>query len=354
MKKIMILLAAVALLASCGPENDPKAITSLRLSKTEHAMAVGTQYRLNAFYEPETAQPEITWVSSDTNIVKVNGGVLTARYELGEANVTATCGEYTATCKVTVSTARELFTIGGFQLWKGLEELVSDEIIVDTLASGDIVDTKLYWGTYYIWDQDIVFDGSGLSGAGYWTMVEVPVEVIQGGQYDGYYIGGAIYFDEPEDFVEGTPYHVKGGYMADTDGYLNWLASYLTSDDDPDWDAYDEFFSWPVFTYYNITEGTSRLYEAFIKSGFLYSNKEDQLQYDLYLEWLDTEDHFYGLKISEDGTEIVEPLELVSHVDHYTVDQTASSAKKVAIRPELHDQPMQINVSMPTNRFVKK
>lgn len=51
---------------------------------------------------PEDTTDAVTWASSDTDVVTVADGVITA-VGIGTATVTATCGNYSATASVTVS-----------------------------------------------------------------------------------------------------------------------------------------------------------------------------------------------------------------------------------------------------------
>ena len=79
-------------------------VTGISLNKNSTTIKEGTTETLTATVMPENAtNKNVTWTSSNVNIVKVNNGVLTAIAE-GTATITATTedGGKTATCQVTI------------------------------------------------------------------------------------------------------------------------------------------------------------------------------------------------------------------------------------------------------------
>ncbi|MBP3647012.1 MAG: CotH kinase family protein [Clostridia bacterium] len=64
-------------------------------------IGAGTQ-TLTATVTPSDTTDAVTWSSDDSSIASVSNGVVTAKAN-GSATITATCGEYNATCAVTVS-----------------------------------------------------------------------------------------------------------------------------------------------------------------------------------------------------------------------------------------------------------
>ena len=81
------------------------AVESITLDKTELSLAKGGTATLKATVLPGNAtDPSVTWKSNRTSVVSVdNQGNLTAK-KVGQAIITATAGEYSATCTVTVTT----------------------------------------------------------------------------------------------------------------------------------------------------------------------------------------------------------------------------------------------------------
>ena len=76
--------------------------TSITLNKTEINLSVGAQAKITATLTPEDANEPILWSSSDIEVATVLEGTVTCLKE-GTAVITATSGECSATCNVTVS-----------------------------------------------------------------------------------------------------------------------------------------------------------------------------------------------------------------------------------------------------------
>ena len=79
------------------------AVTGITLDQTALEVGVGElPITLTATVTPEDATDKtVTWTSSEPGVASVENGVLTFGY-MGEAVITATAGEFTATCTVTV------------------------------------------------------------------------------------------------------------------------------------------------------------------------------------------------------------------------------------------------------------
>lgn len=77
--------------------------TGISLNKATSAITkVGSTDTLTATLTPENTTDTLSWASSNSNVVTVSNGVITAT-GVGSATITATCGEQTATCTVTVT-----------------------------------------------------------------------------------------------------------------------------------------------------------------------------------------------------------------------------------------------------------
>ncbi|MCD8358758.1 MAG: Ig-like domain-containing protein [Oscillospiraceae bacterium] len=96
-------------------------VTGVTLDKTEAALTVGETLTLTATVEPEDAtDPTVTWTSSDESVATVTDGVVTA-VAAGTATITATAGDCSATCIVTVT---------------------EDIDVVGNVSGDDVVDTE--------------------------------------------------------------------------------------------------------------------------------------------------------------------------------------------------------------------
>lgn len=115
MKRIAVLLSCVALLAiasSCNkpepapqPQPQPVNPTSITISPTTVSLSVGETQQLTAVVEPTDHNFSVTYSSNKAEVATVdNNGLVTAVAE-GEAMITATVGDLSATAKVTVEGA---------------------------------------------------------------------------------------------------------------------------------------------------------------------------------------------------------------------------------------------------------
>lgn len=100
--------------ATCTVTVLPVDATSIVLDPSEITLAQGETAVINATVEPENYDGKLEWKSDNTGVVVVDvNGKITAVGD-GSANVTATVGEVSATCKVTVSTGSSNLNIGDF------------------------------------------------------------------------------------------------------------------------------------------------------------------------------------------------------------------------------------------------
>jgi len=76
--------------------------TKITLSNTELVFTEPDVKILTATVEPEDTTDKIIWSSSNNEVVTVDNGIVSAVFN-GNATITATCGEQTATCEVSVS-----------------------------------------------------------------------------------------------------------------------------------------------------------------------------------------------------------------------------------------------------------
>ena len=120
MKKFLtcfaVVAVAVATAVSCNNKTEPTpeqkpdekpaevALTGIAIDPAaDFELQVGATKALTVKYTPENAtnKPAATWASSAPAVATVANGTVTA-VAAGEANITATVGEFTATVKVTV------------------------------------------------------------------------------------------------------------------------------------------------------------------------------------------------------------------------------------------------------------
>ena len=90
--------------ATCNVTVNPVVAASVTLNKESMTLTKGEEGKLTAKVYPEdTTDPNIVWKSDNEKVATVdNDGMVTA-VNVGTANITATCGNASATCKVTVN-----------------------------------------------------------------------------------------------------------------------------------------------------------------------------------------------------------------------------------------------------------
>ena len=81
--------------------NEPKHCTGISLEQTSLALNVRNSQQLKATVTPEGCTDEIVWSTSNENCTVENG--LVSAINEGDCVINATCGNYSATCNVTVT-----------------------------------------------------------------------------------------------------------------------------------------------------------------------------------------------------------------------------------------------------------
>jgi len=107
---LFTLSMAAIVFTSCSKKDskgDPSiAATGISLDKTTLSLAIGEEYTFTATVTPDNATDKtVTWTSSDASKATINNGKVTA-VATGTVTITATVGDKTVTCTVTVSPTR--------------------------------------------------------------------------------------------------------------------------------------------------------------------------------------------------------------------------------------------------------
>ena len=123
------------------------AVTGITLPGTL-TVEMGANATLTPTIDPSNATDQtVTWNSDNAAVASVNGGVVTG-VSAGTANITATCGGFTATCVVTVNAAPEV-PVSAIVLDKNnlVLDLVSNKTatITATVQPADATNTELTW-----------------------------------------------------------------------------------------------------------------------------------------------------------------------------------------------------------------
>ncbi len=103
MKRNLLLslpsLPLLLFLNSCDLLN--KDVSGLILDKDDLEISLETSIVLNVSLQPEGAKGEVVWSSDDPTVASVDNGMVTA-IKRGSAGITASCGTYSDTCRVSV------------------------------------------------------------------------------------------------------------------------------------------------------------------------------------------------------------------------------------------------------------
>lgn len=143
------------------------AVTSLTLSASTLSVVQPSTGTLTATVVPSTAS--VTWSSSDETIATVNGGVVTG-VSNGSCVITASAGDKSATCTVTVSGFAELVSISAVYTQSGtvydtdsLDDLKDDLVVTATYSdsSTETITTYTLSGTLTVGTSTITVSYGG-------------------------------------------------------------------------------------------------------------------------------------------------------------------------------------------------
>ena len=105
-KFLTLFLSAAALLAACDKDNDPVAVSDVRIDKPTMALTVGETGQLTVTVTPEdAADKSVVWSSGNAAAATVDDRGWVTALAAGNATITATAGGKQATCEVTVTDA---------------------------------------------------------------------------------------------------------------------------------------------------------------------------------------------------------------------------------------------------------
>ena len=139
----LLTLAIALLLAGCGQEKEPVAVTGVTLSQTSLTMTEGDTQTLSATVQPSNADNKsVSWSSSNASVASVQDGLVTA-HQAGSATITVKTadGGKTATCSVTVTA--KVVAVAGVSLDKtSLELTEGDEATLFATVTPDNASNK--------------------------------------------------------------------------------------------------------------------------------------------------------------------------------------------------------------------
>lgn len=146
-KQLALIVTSIAMVLSCQKAPEEVPVSSVSLDQASVEMAVGDVIRLSATVLPSDATDKsVKWSSSNTSVASVDGGNVVALAE-GNTTITATAGEKTATCSVTVK--KKIVHVTSVELNKTKLSLVEGdtETLTATVKPIDATDKTVTWST---------------------------------------------------------------------------------------------------------------------------------------------------------------------------------------------------------------
>ena len=136
-------------LAYCDTEfeamGEVVACTGITLDQTSLSFTDTTPITLTATLVPSDTTEMVIWQSDNTEVATVTDGVVTPLSN-GTCTITATCGNYSASCNVSVSGIAELIACTGISLDKATLEFTTSgsQVLVASVIPSDTTDTIVW------------------------------------------------------------------------------------------------------------------------------------------------------------------------------------------------------------------
>ena len=304
------------------PSVDPQSVVNV--APETLVMSVGQTERLSVTVSPAPATAvTFIWTSDNESVASVKNGIVTA-VAPGTANIVVSVEGYTPdTCLVNVTNdaALDNYQLLSYGLFGSPEMIPGTERDIELNVG--TCPCQLGYITMYAWDNNVSYvNGTGFGGAGYFITAEVPVYWIIEGQYKGSWVGNKDGFHiapNPQDTI--APYTALSGELTDLQSYGDFWKALI----DP---ATEELTQEIVDLYLNSQVGTRIFHMDFeeeseswnlgnVTAAHLYENENDELQYEITLDWYDfvNDNRLYGLLCNVNETtgvveSIVEPYDM--------------------------------------------
>ena len=132
--------------ATCKVTVSPVLAESIALDKTEISLTIGASAKLAATVLPENVTDKtVTWSTSDASVATVDAEGNVTAVSVGEATITAACGDKSATCKVTVNPVlAESIALDKTELSLTIGATVK---LMATVLPDDVTDKTVTWST---------------------------------------------------------------------------------------------------------------------------------------------------------------------------------------------------------------
>ena len=119
---------------------DKKPLKGITLSKEEEEVPVDAQFALEVTYDPEdtTDDTKVVWATSNKTVATVEDGIVTGVKE-GKATITATVGDFSKTCVITVKPALTIVEASKQELALGVGKSEQLSVSYKTSENEDLI-----------------------------------------------------------------------------------------------------------------------------------------------------------------------------------------------------------------------
>ena len=343
MKKIGFIAVALAtvLLVGCTPTPEPEpTVNSVTLDKTKLTLAVGAEEMLKATVDP--AGTAVAWASSDNAVAIVTGGGVVSAVAEGTAVITATAGEKTAECVVTVEADafyNEL-SIADWGVYQQGGKLIPETDTIIELIIGETKCALAYIPAYYAWDENITFDqnaGEFVGDGIVFVLQNIPMYVVNDENFPNYAgvpVGMGYFGVMPLAEGEVVPCCANSGNI-EAETYGDWIQLLYSIDEETTEEEVDAvrtealanttgalmFFGadWGYDAY--IGAVNKLFYQSAYKDNE--TGEEIPAVFAADVTWANVtaEDRIYGFKVDMDVLENEKKIKLVTPYDYSKIDR---------------------------------
>lgn len=343
MKKIGFIAVALAtvLLVGCTPTPEPEpTVNSVTLDKTKLTLAVGAEEMLKATVDP--AGTAVAWASSDNAVAIVTGGGVVSAVAEGTAVITATAGEKTAECVVTVEADafyNEL-SIADWGVYQQGGKLIPETDTIIELIIGETKCALAYIPAYYAWDENITFDqnaGEFVGDGIVFVLQNIPMYVVNDENFPNYAgvpVGMGYFGVMPLAEGEVVPCCANSGNI-EAETYGDWIQLLYSIDEETTEEEVDAvrtealanttgalmFFGadWGYDAY--IGAVNKLFYQSAYKDNE--TGEEIPAVFAADVTWANVtaEDRIYGFKFDMDVLENEKKIKLVTPYDYSKIDR---------------------------------
>lgn len=213
--RLLIVFVIASVWAACGPTEVDIQPTSLQLGSHEMTLAFPDSVRLSYELLPEEATGEVAWKSSDPSVLTVDRRGYVRTVSVGSATVTATCGDLSDQCTITVKPYLETIRFTGAALAGDPDTTYYGGTIIDATMNGKPVKVYKSLMTLHVMSEGLYLDADGqLTGSPRGAIITIKAPIYYGPKSlnDGKSVGNIVdkyslanpYADEIHTFAMGT------------------------------------------------------------------------------------------------------------------------------------------------------